>query len=199
MDLIIAAAVALAVAVLAAFREGIIKHINRMFEERNRVENEFVRGMETLRCLHEKMEEILHIRKVSRVLFFAGSNSGGIPKAETPFYTQAIHGCHKKSHSQIDAFKRLRTRREMDSDYVKTLLRVYSEKVVVLSTFDMADSKLKSFYISEEVHHAALFFIAIRDMRFLYLAVKTCHTDPFDQNEIGAMEMVVEDIRNSIK
>lgn len=199
MDIIVTALAVSAVSIIVAFREGLVSLIQRWFNRISREESTFVQGMETLRELHEIMERILRVPKVGRVLMFAGSNSGGIPRPESPFYSQAIHGYQKRSLSDIDAFERFRHKREMDGEYVKMLLKIYDQGKIVIDVATMPECKLKMYYTTEKIHHSVIFFLAIREMKFLYISVATHREEPFTPEELTLFELGIEDIRSVIR
>lgn len=196
---IMAGLVGLVVAVIAATHKGLTNAIQKWFERRDQEKWSVIQGLKQLRAMHDSFQEIIGIEKANRVLIFAGSNSGGVPRIDSPFYCEAIHGTYDPSICEIDPLERYGIKRKVDRFYVEMLLQLEKDGSVILEREKMPDCKLKNYYTDEEVRHSALWFIGIIDCKFLYVSVATCEETPFSKSELMRMELAVERLRSAIK
>lgn len=152
-------------------------------------------GLAVMHRIYQRMEEIADTG-AERVILFAGHNSGGVPRAHSPFWTTALHWVIKDKPTQISPSDYHGI--PVDAEYIKMLLDAEADGEILLSTGKMTKCQLKTYYLAEGVTHSVIYYIGIKEHKFLYLSAAKFADEPFSQRELAMMRLKVQAIRNSV-
>lgn len=191
---VLAAISTLLVGLIAVFHKGLTEWIKQKFDRAGTVKREVINGLRQLHEMHQCFSEIMELERADRVLIFAGMNSGGLPRIDSPFYCQAIHGDTKGS-TEVDPVERYSVKRKMDRWYIETLLKMEKEGKVVLDFETMPDSKLKGYYADEGVKHSVMWFIGVIEKKFMYLSIATYKPEPFTSRDLMLMDLQIDRLK----
>jgi hypothetical protein len=165
----------------------------------SRAYKKVIDGMERSRASYKALEAMRKSTTASRVILFAGHNSGGIPRPGTPFYTSAIWWSIDDdavvSNDQIGYYDKL----VVDAEYMSMLLEAEKDGVVEIHTKDMRPCLLKKYYHSEGVTHSLVFFVAIAEKKFMYISVAKTEDVPFTEDEVTKLRLMADSVREAIQ
>jgi hypothetical protein len=148
------------------------------------------------RTTYEQIENILHFSSADRVILFAGHNSGGIPRPSSPFWVSAIFWCakHFENSDTLSQYQNIPT----DAHFITTLLDCERQSTVELDIAYLPECQKRRYLEAEGVKHLLLFFICIKENKFLYLSVAKYTDEPFTEVEITKIGLRVGIIKESI-
>jgi hypothetical protein len=195
----ILAAVGLTISgLVVVFREALTEWIKRRFDPSAITRRDVMRGLQQYRRMNRVFAALMEIPRADRVILFAAMNSGGLPKIDTPFFWQAVHGENSDPEAD-DPVEQYGSKRRMDKWGVETCVRLESEGRIVLEVEKMPPCKLKEYYGNEGVKHSVLFFVGIADAKFLYASIATYGDQPFGINDLVEMELQIDNLREIAK
>jgi len=144
------------------------------------------------------MESVVHHRKIcDRSVLFAGHNSGGFPSADSPFYVSPIHW----ETTGIETSRKVSDYRNMavDSDYCKMIGEVMMKNHLLIDPETMEDGLLKSIYKLENISHALIIFVGVKNRKIYYLSfAKYSPSGGFRENEITELLLSANKIKNEV-
>lgn len=180
--------------VLAAWGAQFIKEWFSARSRKKEVES-VLAGMERSQASYSLLSSMRQETTASRILLLAGHNSGGYPRPGSPFYVSglfwSVDDAQDVSIRTLPEYKNL----PVDADYIKMLLDAEKEGLVVLDVERMPPCQLKRYYQAEGVKHSVLFYLTIKDRKFLYCTACK-HTDiPFSETELTTMELKAAALR----
>ena len=184
---------AITLAIAFASAQGFWDLINYLVKRR-KSKRHLLTGIEDLHEIYNKMNEIREIG-AERVILFAGHNSGGVPRAHSPFYVSALHGSGADTHKiKLTDYQNL----QVDGEYIKMLLECEREGFVELHLDTMKDSQLKDYYLAEGVLHGFIVYLGIVENKFLYMSISRYEDKPFTETEITKIRLKTQQIANLI-
>ena len=165
----------------------------------SRAYKKVIDGMERSRASYRSLETMRKSTTASRVILFAGHNSGGIPRPGTPFYTSAIWWSIDddavESNNQVGYYDKL----VVDAEYMSMLLEAEKNGVVEMNTEDMKPCLLKKYYHAEGVTHSLVLFVAITEKKFMYISVAKTDDVPFTEDEVTKLRLMTDSVREAIQ
>lgn len=190
MDNIFVTIITLIIAFVSA--QGFWDLINYLVKKR-KGKRDILTGIEDLNAIYAKMSEINELGG-ERVILFAGHNSGGVPRAHSPFYVSALHGSTNNNRIKLADYQNL----QVDSHYIRMLLDCEREGIVDLQVDGMPDCQLKDYYLAEGVLHSLIVFLGIVENKFLYMSISRYSDKPFTETEITRIRLKTQQITNVI-
>lgn len=168
----------------------------RWFAERRdkKKETSLVKGIESLHRVYSAIAGIQEIG-AHRVILWAGHNSGGIPRPNSPFYASALHwAIDRKFQGRMGDYQNL----QVDLDYITMLLALQREGHVRVYPAKMTTCMLKDCYAAEGVSDSVLLFLGVVENKFLYLSAAK-YEGEFSDLDIVRIRMKSQVIANEIR
>ena len=159
-----------------------------------KTEREVVAGLKQLHAIYFAMERI-QSHGADRIVIFGGHNSGGVPRAGSPFYCSALHW--HLAPDLVDCIADY-TEITVDSRYIAMLLHSERHGSYRFDPVAEEDGLLKRFYTAEGVTDAIVFYLACHQKTFLYLSCCT-HRGKFTDEQITSMKLHAGTIARAIK
>lgn len=156
--------------------------------------DDVVSGLRRLSDTYDVLDSIVEDTSTDRVVIFAGHNQGGVPRPHCGFWVSALHAA---SNSNQIFIKSSYQNIEVDSHYIQLLVDVERFGLARLKTEEMEASQLKSYYQLEGVKDSIVFFLGIKENKFLYLS-SAKYYDSFTENEITTLKLKVNQVKNLI-
>jgi len=161
-----------------------------LFRRRRRLTLE---GMEKLQRIHGSLEKIRSYG-ADRAIVFAGHNSGGYPRAGSPYYTSALYWSAEKASSEvIPNYKNI----PVDARYIEMLLDAERSGKYHFKVEKEPNSQLLKYYRFEKVTDSWIYYLGIVENNFLYMSIST-KGGKLSQTDLVPIELEVENIRNNI-
>lgn len=152
-------------------------------------------GMERAQASYSILSNMRMDTTASRVLLLVGHNGGGYPRPDSPFYTTvlfwSIDDSQTPSATAVTQYKSL----PVDAEHIKMLLDAEKSSPVILDVDRMPPSQWKRYYQAEGVKHSLIFFLEIKDRKFLYCSVAKHEDTPFSENEITTLSLKAEALK----
>lgn len=159
-----------------------------------KTEREVVGGLRSLHAIYFAMERI-ESHGADRIVIFGGHNSGGVPRAGSPFYCSALHW-----HIAADYIDCIADYTEItvDSRYIAMLIHCERHGSYRFDPVAEEDGMLKRFYSAEGITDSVVFYLACHQNTFLYLSCCT-HRGKFSDEQITSMKLHAGTIARAIK
>ena len=150
-----------------------------------------------LRTLHQVYTKMARMREfgAERVVVFGGHNSGGIPRAGSPFYATALHWMVPPGRSSdLADYNEL----VVDSVYIGMLVSLMERGSYHFNVDTAKDCLLKSYYAMEGIKDSVIFYLACVDNTLLYLSCAS-YERKFTDNEVTSMHLIAQSISTDIR
>lgn len=171
--------------------------INRSWErflERREVET-YLEMMNHLRDLQRKMDDLCDETEATKVIIFAGHNSGGLPRPSSRYYTSSVHWkVEEEYEDQMNEYRNI----PVDPAYIDMLLKSKENFAYQFTPSEEKDCKLKRFYEMEGVTDSMIYFLDISDNNFLYMSIATHSEGGFSQKDLTKIEVRAHSIRDTV-
>ena len=145
-----------------------------------------------------KMKELVFRTQASRVVIFAGHNSGGLPRPSARYYTTAVHweiqdGSEGELH--MSDYRNI----PVDPIYIDMLLKSYDKDFYRYRVEKEPDSQLKRIYQSESITDSMIFFLDIHESNFIYLSTSTKEEGGFKDDEVTKIEVLAYNLKDLVR
>ncbi len=156
-----------------------------------------MQGMARLNDAYSAMYGIVSATKASRVILFAGHNSGGIPNAGNPFYLSAVHWFFVADHrAKFVGYKNL----AVDGHLVKALIDLRTDLLQSYVVAQMEACQLKDYLRLEGVEHCVLCYVGVFDRQFLFLSIANYDaSQPFTQEDLTTFRLQSHNVAEAIR
>jgi len=131
------------------------------------------------------MQDVVATTTCSRVILFAGHNSGGVPRLGSPFYTTAIHSVYGEGVLAQTDYKEL----SVDAHYISMLNDTIRDGRSDLIVGNLQDSHLKDYYAMEGVTESVIFYLTMKDNCLYYISFATMNEEGFSSIEKTKLEL----------
>jgi len=157
-----------------------------------------LQGLESLNTIYQVLHDVIKNTNATRIIIFAGHNSGKIPRAGSPYYTSAIHWRSEgeeagKDVIDISSYRNI----AVDGFYISILLKCYDRGFIKLSTESMEECQLKKYYLAEGVTEAYIYFLGFVEANFMYMCIANRGT-PFTDVNTAVMGLAASRVANEI-
>lgn len=188
------AAIAAIGTILAAWGGQLIKGWLSLRARRKEADS-VLDGLERSQASYSILSSMRTDTTASRVLLLAGHNGGGYPRPDAPFYTSvlfwSIDDSAQESIKVMSQYKQL----PVDAEYIRLLLDTEKEGYTILDVERMPPCQLKRYYQAEGVKHSILFYLEIKDRKFLYCSVAKFDSTPFTEVEVTSLSLKAETLK----
>jgi hypothetical protein len=159
----------LGIAALAAIAAPLTALIGTRFWQQLQVKRRHRDVIEGIRSLQRVYTIMLEMQAIgaSRVVLFAGHNSGGLPRPGAGFWSSAVHWV-AQPYSDTTRFEHYNNV-PVDAEYVRLLLEAHQVGYVHVVTERMPPCVLRSYYEAEGVTEAVVVNIGVTEKKLLYL------------------------------
>ena len=163
---------------------------------RHRKKLRFIEAMKKLSKTLDCMKEIIYETSADRVLIFAGHNSGGVPRATSPFYVSVMHYVYRDESVSIMAkdYKKLC----VDAHYIDMLIQIFARGYYHFRTDRERDCLLKNFYTAERVTDSLLFYLHNEENNMFFMSVAKIG-GYFSEEEQTRLQLKSSQIANLMK
>lgn len=154
-------------------------------------------GIDRLRRVYLIMEGAIHDNydgpECGRVVLFSAHNSGGIPSPAAPFYVSAMHWVTARPENRrvIGSYANIK----VDRQYIEMLQAMQQDGRYRFSMQEKKGSILREYYEAEEIKDGVLFFLGIRDNRFVFISFCS-FADKFTNTQITKFSLLANEIKN---
>ena len=189
---ILAAAVSLAGAVLAVVA-AVIKGVRRLHQHIQEKQTEA--GLRALEVQDVAMDE-MRSGSVDRVLLFAGTNCGGLPRAGAPYTASAIAMSAKNPDEvPFSDYQNLR----VGGFYIGMLRQMMTDGILIVDAALLPDCDIKRYYHMERVRHSVWIFLCVVERKLYYLSASTYGDAPISGDEITRLQLKAHRIARQIR
>lgn len=143
---------------------------------------------------HDTIDELKSLGYADRVLFFSGTNSGGIPAALKPYYVTCVEGWSNDGTRPERTYSG-RLQVSHDPHYMRMIAEIIQTGMSVQTTATIPDgSLLKNLYTEEGVVQSLLFFLSMdaAELSFCSIASKTA---AFTPAQVAKITVLISQIR----
>lgn len=156
-------------------------------------------GIDRLRRVYLIMEDAIQDSETpgevecGRVVLFSAHNSGGVPSPAAPFYVSAMHWVTARPDQRkvIGSYVNIK----VDRQYIEMLQSIQQNGRYRLSMEQNSGSILREYYEAEGIKDGVMFFLGIRDNRFVFMSF--CSFDGlFTNNQITRFSLLANEIKN---
>lgn len=161
-----------------------------------REHREVLKGLQQMHLIYRLMQEMVTDCGAERVLLLAGHNSGGVPRAHSPYWTTALHWALRRPSTagMIKDYQNI----AVDAEYIAMLLRCEAAGEIELETQNMPTCQLKDYYMAEGVTRSIVVFLGIKECKLLYLSAARYDDAPYTLAQRAALRLKAARIRATV-
>lgn len=164
------------------------------FVEKKEAET-YLQMMNHLRTLQTKMDNLCEETEATRVIIFAGHNSGGLPRPSSRYYVSSVHWkVEEEYEEEMNDYRNI----PVDPPYIDMLLKSHENFSYRFKPEEEKDCKLKRFYELEGVTDSVVYFLDISDNNFLYMSIATHTKGGFCDRDITKIEVMAHSIKETV-
>lgn len=153
---------------------ALVKGVFDLIKSRLVRKNAFQDTINDLNVIYEEMDALKSKTGCDRVLVIATKNGGGIPVPGASLYASVLFETYDKT---LGSIKRSWQNRLIDEAYVKILLRLEEENIIVTEPENMDDGLLRDIYVTSGVKKSVIAKLKATDKRYYYISCSFVQDD----------------------
>lgn len=192
---VVVAAIGLAGVVASSIGTLVVKDWLSRVRRPAKEQRQVMQGLQQMHRIYSLMGEMIDECDADRVILFAGHNSGGLPRAHSPYWTTALHWAtrDKDRASMLKDYQNI----TVDAEYIRMLLLAESQGFVELVPEDMPRCQLRDYLLAEGVRFAVTYHLGIREHKLLYLSAVS-YEGPFQAAKRALLDLKAARIRHEV-